>query len=662
LPGSVKFIGNQLKKNGVNGLRLLSQQMKNEFQRWTAQKSLYLHLHSASQPSPLSFFYQGLQQPVLNEYVGFPETARQRNEVISTGQMLMAELGLLKPINREGDEGILPSFTYNLTKSLRVLKVTPITKFAQLIYALQYKLSADEPISLSPLQPLYQELTDYPYGQEIIQSLDAINVFLNYKTLADLATAHQSLNWISPNFDSDYLRPTVIAALQTLGEIGIEVRTSLASTSRLNKISALTRATDTIQQLSQTISAAPKLPETVLLQRIILQWEELLITAGGEEGRKADLKSVINPYVVGNPVTGQLFVGRDDIMRRFEELWNSSGQLPSIILYGHRRMGKTSILRNLPDHFGHDQIIDFNMQRVGYVESTNELFYNLALAIYNSLPAGTITQPHRNDFLDENPFTAIDQGFLRKLHPRPNNQRLIIAIDEFEIIEHLIKDSKIEPKIIEFLRSLINTYPWFVLVFAGLHTLQEMTQNYWDPLFGNVRPIHVSFLSPKAAAQLITNLAPDFILDYDQDAIELIYTLTGGQPFLVQLICENLVAYYNRQRFEEDIDRPARFSTQDVETIIAAPEFYRDGNAYFSAVWEQSQEAHNQEQIKILKILGAASLTIDELATKTGRNSSQLQPALNTLIDHDVIHISSQQYTYKVELMRRWVNERMLMP
>jgi DNA-binding IclR family transcriptional regulator len=32
-----------------------------------------------------------------------------------------------------------------------------------------------------------------------------------------------------------------------------------------------------------------------------------------------------------------------------------------------------------------------------------------------------------------------------------------------------------------------------------------------------------------------------------------------------------------------------------------------------------------------------------------------LQAALKTLIDHDVIQQQEQQYTYKVELMRRWV-------
>jgi hypothetical protein len=131
--------------------------------------------------------------------------------------------------------------------------------------------------------------------------------------------------------------------------------------------------------------------------------------------------------------------------------------------------------------------------------------------------------------------------------------------------------------------------------------------------------------------------------------------LTNGQPYLVQLICHNLVTYYNNQKFEENLDRPACFTTQDVEAIIAVPEFYRDGNAYFTGVWEQSKETHGQDQLQILQALCIKPLSIDQLICETSQTHIQLQTALNTLIDHDVIYLHDHQYTYRVELMRRWV-------
>jgi len=93
-------------------------------------------------------------------------------------------------------------------------------------------------------------------------------------------------------------------------------------------------------------------------------------------------------------------------------------------------------------------------------------------------------------------------------------ERFLIMVDEFELIEEAIDEGRLEAHVLEFWRGLIQNYSWFVMVFAGLHTLQEMTKEYWNPLFGSVTTIPVSFLSPGAARQLIIQPYPDFPLDF----------------------------------------------------------------------------------------------------------------------------------------------------
>lgn len=366
---------------------------------------------------------------------------------------------------------------------------------------------------------------------------------------------------------------------------------------------------------------------------------------------------ISNPYIVGSPVTGKIFVGREDILRRFDELWSTSGQIPSIVLYGHRRMGKTSILRNLPKHIKQDLIIDFNMQRVGYVSSTGELLYNLALAIYYALPElqrQNLNEPSDAEFLEKNSVTSFDR-FLKKIDSLRDNRRVIVTVDEFEIIEELLKTGKIDSRLLDFWRSLIQTYSWFIMVFAGLHTLDEMTHDYWNPLFGSVRGIPVSYLSQKATELLITKPSSDFDLEYTTEAISLIYSLTYGQSYLVQLICHNLVTYFNRERFERGIYREPPLTAEDVETVTHMPEFYRDGNAYFEGIWEQAKEAHGQEQLQILQVLSRQPFSSNELSQKTGISLAQIHKALEILMRHDVIQKQEDSYTYRVELMRRWV-------
>jgi predicted transcriptional regulator len=436
-------------------------------------------------------------------------------------------------------------------------------------------------------------------------------------------------------------------------------------------------------------------PEQYLLRRIIRQWQALIIEMGGEVGQAELGKPVENPYIYGNPVRGDLFVGREDILSRLEELWVGAGQKPSVVLYGHRRMGKSSILDNLGARFGVQTIIvDFNMQREGMVTNTGELLYNLALALYDALrpdinvraesssrlkPAkqdasaslsfqpGALAQgdwaefpePDETQFTAHNPYTAFNR-FLKQLDRVRGENRFIVTVDEFELIEKLIREGKLAQGLLDYWRSLIQTYPWFVMALAGLHTLQEMTEDYWHPLFSSVIAMPISFLNPGAARRLITQPNPDFPIDYDADAIDTIISLTNGQPYLVQLICHGLVTRFNRQTFEEGVERARRFSLSDVEAVINTAEFYRDGNAYFIGVWIQAETSKPSGQTMVLSALAKSEngMTIEELARQAGLLAEEVNSALETLIKHDVVRKDNEHWRFTVELMRRWVAQR----
>ncbi len=62
-----------------------------------------------------------------------------------------------------------------------------------------------------------------------------------------------------------------------------------------------------------------------------------------------------NPYIAGNPTTGPQFVGRDDILRQVERFLQNSHE-NALVLYGQRRIGKTSILLQL------EQALEANQQ------------------------------------------------------------------------------------------------------------------------------------------------------------------------------------------------------------------------------------------------------------------------------------------------------------
>ena len=682
LPFTSHYLLRQLRRQETEGLKRLSQIIGNPFQRWAVQHSAWRYLHQSQ--CPLDNIYRWLQTAELDVYAISPSTPSEWRNIISARQLLLAEL-IGQPINSKGESGLnLERVVYQLTRPLRASRQTPLTQLLRLFYELLYSDKFDvvagsdlhynhsnqeerneeyreynRDFRLSVYRSIYSAIKDYPEGAEIANSFENMAQFLEFDQIEHLATAQQCLTWLTPS--ETYLRPAVIQTLQNLGHLSPEIRTYTIASSRVNKLAALARANDALQNLDRDVrSSIPiQLPEHKILRRIIQQWSELITSASGSTGRETILHPVANPYVFGNPVTGKLFVGRDDILNRLEELWMQPGQIPSVVIYGHRRMGKTSILLSLPGRFGaNTHIIDFNMQRLGLVQSTNELLYNLALAIYDELPPDwklSFPEPIEDTFRDSNPYTTFDR-FLKKLDPLRQTHRFIITVDEFELIEQSIQDGKLDPHLLDHWRSLIQTYPWFVMAFAGLHTLQEMTQNYWNPLFGSVTRVPVSFLSRADAIELIANPTEDFSLDYDSTVLDEIYNLTGGQPYLIQLICHSLVSRFNRQRFEERREIEPRFTPADIETIITSSDFYRDGNAYFRGVWEQAKESHGTTQTTILRCLSQNSLTYTALRQQIPIDD--LDYALQLLQDHDVIQIGEEScYCFQVELMRRWVKQ-----
>jgi hypothetical protein len=196
-----------------------------------------------------------------------------------------------------------------------------------------------------------------------------------------------------------------------------------------------------------------------------------------------------------------------------------------------------------------------------------------------------------------------------------------------------------------------------VIAFAGLHTLREMTQNYWHPLFSSVTAIPVSYLSDDAARRLIRQPTADFSVDYDSEAVEMILHLTNGQPYLVQHLGRSLVARLNQQLFEEGIERSPRLTCADVAEVIESPEFYRDANAYFTGVWQQAASTLPQDQTCLLTLLAAheRGMSTVEVARCTGFSLARAESILQALKRHDVVELRGAEWHLSVELMRFWL-------
>jgi hypothetical protein len=503
-----------------------------------------------------------------------------------------------------------------------------------------------------------------PYGEEMFVLAQTLAVFCNAQHPATIPAFQL------PAFpEKPLLRPATWESLISLRRVVEDVQIVQRSVSRSARAFALARAQGELTNILNNADILPQ-AERSLIVDIAQTWKEALLQVTGEVGEISITKPVTNPYVVGDPVEGNFFVGREDVLRQLEELWVMGHRLQSVVLYGHRRMGKTSILLNAANCSGSGiKVAYVNLLRLGdSPQGVGEVLMAISDAIFDAVDC---TPPSDADLLNI-PYRTFER-YLKQVKAHLSGG-LIVALDEFEKIEELIEAQKIPKDFMGYLRGLVQMSSKVAFAFAGLHTLEEMTADYFQPFFASVIPIHVGFLQPGATRQILANPDEDFPLNYTPEALDQIYALTAGQPYLVQLVGFQLVRRYNDYvfvseagtKFQQGRSRNPVFTVEDVEAVINDPEFFKRGRYYFDGVWGQAARGASGQQA-ILRTLAPypEGLSIDELRTQLDElvgaqglaplQEETLQEALKTLMRHDVVQERKGSWYIIVELFRRWV-------
>jgi hypothetical protein len=411
----------------------------------------------------------------------------------------------------------------------------------------------------------------------------------------------------------------------------------LEATTNLNRWKRLKVASEKLAGVQMSLGGADR-KVAVRYGPIFAKWQSILKAYIERLGAELELE---NPYVAGNPIDAEnsrLFTGRDDVLREIEEALLASGQKPTLVLYGPRRSGKTSLLLQLPRRLEEDVIpIHVDMQGATQVKGLGGVLFNIAERAVKGAASGRgveLPMPMLEDFSVE-PVIAFNR-WLDQAEARLDNHVLFLALDEFEKIQLAIDKGVLDTSILDMLRNLIQFRRKLVLLLAGVSTLEEMGHD-WHSYFISVRPIRVSYLKSEDVRQLITKPKDDFGLEYEPEAVERIITATHCQPFLVQLICLELVNYLNsRERRAQGAWDCAKLA--DVEQAIQRA--LRSGEPYFANVWSDSSPV---EQRILIALAASISFEPD-------------RAALNHLQRRDLIEpVDGGGWRFQVEIIREWV-------
>lgn len=369
---------------------------------------------------------------------------------------------------------------------------------------------------------------------------------------------------------------------------------------------------------------------------------------------EAELRGEIqNPYVVGVPLTKhqEIFVGRTDISVRIEQLLQDTNH-PPLLLYGQRRMGKTSLLYNLRWLLP-NRIVPLLVDLQGPVALATDhagFLYNIAKAIYTSAHQQKLAlTPLEREALAADPFTVFDD-WLDSVETAAITQgrtTILLALDEFEALDSALRKGRLSDEaVLGTLRHIIQHRERFKLLLAGSHTLDEFAR--WSSYLINAQMVHLSYLASHEARQLIERPIQDFALVYEAAASQRVLDLTRGHPYLVQLLCGEIVMRKN----EEPLSTRRYATVADVEAAV--PIMLTRGRQFFADIALHQVDAAGRQVLQQMAKQGEGPETTWESLAGTKGDPAELHQTLDLLLRRELIERVNGGYRFQVEVIRRW--------
>ena len=411
---------------------------------------------------------------------------------------------------------------------------------------------------------------------------------------------------------------------------------------------ALKNMINNLKRASNTLPDAP--PYNNRMDTIIHTWinvakAELAIVekASLEEGQ------IDNPYVAGHPIEqgSSLFVGRNRIFEQLRTALSKEKHRPTFFLTGERRMGKTSILNQLPKVLGSNYyVVNYDLQSPSMRVNGAEFLTNLARNIQKTLTKRNVhvrlleydtLQKAKDASNEKGAYARFDEWLDQVEELLEHDQRtLVLTFDEFERLNEIGEGYSETYLFLDWLRSAMQNRARIAVIFCGLRNINEMGSQ-WSSYFVNVQTLNIGYLQQKEATLLITQPERDFPgkAIFSDEIVSEIIRVTGRHPFFIQCVCSALVAILNSEN-------RLQATLQDVE--VAMDQVVESwAGTVFKEQWERADEMQ-QYFLKLINELGKADKKMLEkhrrLNTREIQVSTQeIQKILNELVERNLIKI-----------------------
>jgi energy-coupling factor transporter ATP-binding protein EcfA2 len=262
-------------------------------------------------------------------------------------------------------------------------------------------------------------------------------------------------------------------------------------------------------------------------------------------------------FRAGDPVdrNQEAFVPRYGVLSEIDRQVVQATHCPGLVIYGRRRMGKSTLLRNLEGFLPASvQVVNLSMQSAAAFSSLTSLVGLISERISTALPVMPGTGSAPVDLAGLDTFLGAADAILGDAE-----QRLVIAIDEYENLDRKIGEGVLSEDLLAVVRESIQSHRRLIWAFAGSHRIDELSCAPWTSYLVSARTVEVPMLSFEETRLLLTEplrhsslwsrddpsrpaFEPGF---WGDGGIEAIFDATAGWPHLVQLVAETVVDLVN---------------------------------------------------------------------------------------------------------------------
>ena len=264
------------------------------------------------------------------------------------------------------------------------------------------------------------------------------------------------------------------------------------------------------------------------------------------------------PFAEGGPVDdAEMFVGRDELLARLESSLLSGSGSKSIVMFGQKRAGKSSLIEHLRRRLGRNEgivPICFSLQDIATELSVEALLHRILLGVEEVLEELRFGgrdvpdfSPPGLDVLGSHPTLRFHNAMatlIRDIKRRSTQLTFVLLIDEFTDVFKEIRKDRVPRQFMKAWKSIIEK-KYFASVLVGQDIMPAFKEEFPNE-FGVTEDVRVTYLDDVAATALIRK--PIGEKRFAGRAISRLLDLTAGSPYYTMMFCARLVDYMNATR------------------------------------------------------------------------------------------------------------------